>query len=119
MMKIRQFTDKDNISDIEHSYPMPGPQNIIIGRAVDVNDKLSGYGIVKHHAEAMFEIDRTLPPITRMRALKELMHIAIFGASNARCEQLHVFVKDRRLADYLKKHFGFVETKDIVLAKEL
>ena len=123
-MNIRAFveSDIDKMSSVTEGlgFPVPTPENIIIGRAVEHEGELIGYGVVKHHGEAIFAIDVTKPKIVRANALNVLMHIAIAGARTANCEQLHVFMDDRALADSLIRHYGFVETKSqIVLALSL
>ena len=121
-MHIRPFEDSDLdcLERVTDGFPVPSPHNIIVGRAVEHDGRLIGYGVVKHHGEAIFAADTSQPRIVRAKALQALMEVAISGATKARCEQLHVFMDDRKLADSLIKHYGFVETKSqIVLVRNL
>jgi|SRR6185295_17836540 len=123
-MNIRAFieSDIDKMPAVTEGlgFPVPTPKSIIVGRAVEHEGELIGYGVVKHHGEAIFAIDPSKPRITRAKALNVLMHVAMAGAHKANCEQLHVFMDDRALADSLIRHYGFVETKSqIVLALSL
>lgn len=77
------------------------------------------YGIVKHFAEAIILVNPEVPKITRAKALRELMKIAIFGSKKAGLAQLHCFCRDESVAKLLERKFGFIRTKDIVLVKNL
>jgi hypothetical protein len=118
-LKIREVK-KEDILDIEalnkqQDFSIDTIDDYIIDRIVVENDKPIAYGIVKKMAEAIILVDKQVPKITRSKALIELMKVAIFGAKAADYSQLHVFVKDEKLACALEKHFGFKRAEDIVL----
>lgn len=96
-----------------------GELSVVDGIIYDSFGKTIAFGIVKPMAEAIFITDKTVPRITRAKALKELMRVAIWGTKKANISQLHVFVAEPRLAESLKKYYGFEEVKEIVLVKNL
>lgn len=111
---------KDDIPEItrlneKQHFKLENIDNCIIDRLVpDV-----AYGIVKNFAEAVILVDPGAPKISRAKALRELMKIAIFGTKRAGIAQIHCFCKEESVAKLLEKQFGFVRTKDIVLVKNL
>ena len=98
---------------------LPDIDNCVIDRIIYQDGIPVAYGIVREMAEAIILVNYKMPKISRMKALKELMSIAIFGATRKGHHQLHVFVKDDKLAELLKNKFGFVQTQDIVLVRNL
>lgn len=117
--------NKNDIAQInninsQQDFKLDNFDNCIIESVVDNGDgKILAYGIVKDLAEAIFLVDLTLPTITRAKAMQELMQIALFGTARKNIKQLHVFVKDRELANSLIKHFNFIESKDIILVRNI
>lgn len=93
--------------------------NCIIDRVVYDNDKVIAYGIVKEMSEAIILVNLEVPKISRMKALQALMKVAIFGAQSKGHEQLHVFVKDTKVAKLLIDKFHFQEVEDICLVRNL
>lgn len=112
------FPEIDRINGGEF-YFKRGELSIVDGVISDVNGKTIAFGIVKPRAEAIFIADKNLPTITRAKALKELMRVAIWGTKKANINQLHVFVSSPELAKSLIKHYGFSKVEEIVLVKNL
>lgn len=123
-MIIRDIDDGDydiiNKLNKEQDFKLQNIANVIIDKIMfDDNNNPIAYGIVKRQGEAIILVNPKVSLTKRVKALRELMKWAEFGALVGKCEQLHCFVKDERLAGMLEKHFGFVRTSDIVLVKNL
>lgn len=108
--KMEKDQDHFKLGDIEKS---------IIQRIVFDEDTPVAYGLVKQMGEAIMLTNPKVSIMKRAVAMQELMKYAEIGAKKAGCEQLHCFVKESKLALSLEKHFGFVQTEDIVLVKNL
>lgn len=93
--------------------------NCIVDKVVYNDGRLVAYGIVKEMSEAIILVNYEVPKISRMKALVELMKVAIIGAKNKGHKQLHVFVKDEELAKLLENKFHFIRSQDIVLIRNL
>jgi hypothetical protein len=91
----------------------------IVDRIVTDNDALIAYGVVRKFGEAVFITDDNVSRFKRARALDALMEVAIMASRKCGLEQLHVFVKDPKLASSLEKHYGFVRNTDIILIRDL
>lgn len=109
----------DHLSSLQKDFKITANNACIIDRMVYDGDKVVAYGVVKKLAEAIILVNTDMPQITRAKAMRELMKYAEFGSKKAGCEQLHCFIQDNRLARTLEKQFGFVQTHDIVLVKNL
>src|SRR5690348_11256608 len=123
MLRLRDWNKHDlakikNLNE-QQNFRLLNLDNCVIDKVVECDNKIIAYGIVKEMSEAIILLDLNEPKITRVKALKELMKAAIFGASKKGHRQLHVFVSDRQLAESLKKHYGFIESQDIVLVRNL
>ena len=122
-MHFRKLHNSDlpDINQInqQQDFRLDDLQHCVIDGVIIHNNEVVAYGIVKRQAEAIILVDKNKPKITRARALRELMRIAILGAKADDCKQLHCFVSDVKVAELLKRKFGFVETKDIVLVRDL
>lgn len=104
----------------QQDFKLEDINNCVIDKiAIDEEGKIIAYGIVKRLGEAIILVDLKAPKISRAKALRELMSYALWGCKKEKIPQLHCFVKDRKIADLLKKQFGFVEVKDIVLVKNI
>lgn len=77
------------------------------------------YGIVREFAEAVILLDLEKPKVTRVKALAELMKIAIFGVQQKGLHQLHVFVKTEEVAKLLERKFNFKRITDIPMVRDI
>lgn len=122
-MIARNFKPEDTADVIrinaQQDFRIKDRYSCIVDATVENNGNIVAYGIVKNLAEAIVLVDLEKPKLTRMKAIRELMKVAMFGAARKGIPQLHCFVSDRALADLLIKHYGFVESKDIVLVKNI
>lgn len=123
-MIVRNVTDKDlenirYLSSLQKDFKLDCLDGAIIQKIVFDNNKLIAYGIVKKLAEAIMLVDPSAPKLTRAKAMRELMQFAEFGSKREGCEQLHCFISDPFLAESLEDHFGFIKSKDIVMAKNI
>lgn len=100
-------------------FKLDGIGNSIVDRIVYEGNEPIAYGTVKRTAEAILLVNPNTPLLTRARAMRELMIIAQAGTYEAGIKQLHCFVKNRQLCESLIKQFGFIETKDFVLVKNV
>lgn len=112
--------NKNDIPEIEklnsqQEFKLRDISNCIVDRIVPN----VAYGIVKHFGEAIILVNPDAPKISRAKALRELMKIAIFGTKKLGLTQLHCFVSDESVAKLLEKKFGFVRSTDIVMVKNL
>lgn len=122
-MIIRDITigDYGLINDLNQlqDFKLKNINNAIIDKIVMINDNPIAYGIVKRLAEAIILVNPSAPLISRAKAMRELMSYAEYGSKKEGCEQLHCFVSDEKLAKTLIKHYNFIQTKDIVLIKNI
>ncbi len=95
--------------------------NSIVDRIVMDNDKVVGYGIVKNFAEAVILLNNEASLLSRLDAMDRLMSVAVEGTKKKGIEQLHCFVNpgNQRLLNSLKKRYDFIETKDLVLVRNI
>lgn len=121
-VRKRKAEDIGAINDLnqKQAFRITSIDNCIIDRmVVDGNDLPIAYGIVKDFAEAIILVDTKAPKLSRTKALRELMKVAIFGTKSAGLTQLHCFVRDENVARLLERKFNFIRTSDIVLVKNL
>lgn len=116
--------NRDDLESIEklnaqQEFRLKDLDNCVIDKIVLENEKEIAYGITKYFAEAIILVNHDVPKITRMKALRELLSYAIWGSKRQGLKQLHVFVLDPKLAEVLKKHYGFKELDGIPLVKDL
>jgi ribosomal protein S7 len=121
-MQIRLIRGEDipNINELNRlseDFKLGTITDAIVDRIVYEGEQVVAYGIVKKMAEAIMLTNPKVPLTLRGKAMRELMIEAEIGAKKFGCSQMHCFVKDPKLADTLIKHFGFVQTQDIVLVK--
>lgn len=123
-MKFRELKDKDleKLSELNkmQDFCLRNRGNKIVDGVIE-NSKgnVIAYGIVKRQSEAVILLDKSKPILSRAKALRELMKVAIFGARRENCQQLICAVKDPKVVELLKKHFGFIESKDRILVLNL
>lgn len=103
----------------QQDFRLPNIDSCIVDRVAISGNNIVAYGIVKRMAEAIILLDQNSSEYIRAKAMKELMLVAEIGAKLAKCQQLHLFIKDEKLADSLIEHFSFVKSKDLVLVKDL
>lgn len=110
----------DKFNHAQKDFKINNLDNMIIDRLVfDDNGNSVAYGLVKRMAEAIMLVNSEASLLTRAKAMRELMQYAEYGAKKEKCDQLHCFVSDKRLARTLSKHYGFIQSEDIVLVKNL
>ena len=121
-MIIREISNSDlntiNKLNEQQDFKITSLKNKVVDAIVEDNDIIA-YGVVKVFAEAIILVDKDASIIKRVKALRKLMTRAFLGCKEHGIEQIHVFVKDEKLAKSLEKHFGFTKTSDIVLVKNL
>lgn len=112
--------DLDAIKELDRmqDFKLGDLGHCIVDRIIYEGNEVIAYGVVKRMAEAIMLVNPKAPKLTRAKAMRELMIVAEAYACKE-CKQLHVFVKDNKLAKSLEKQFGFKITSDMVLSKEL
>lgn len=116
---VNKYLTQINRINKQQDFRLSDINNYIVDRVVIVRDRVVAYGIVKKMAEAIILLDQDASRFSRAKAMKELMEVAETGSKLVGCQQLHLFVKDVNLASSLERHFGFEQSQDIVLVKEL
>lgn len=122
-MHFRPIKDNDiltiNELNRQQDFSVDLRHKVVDGVVENNKGNVIAYGIVKRQAEAIILVDKSKPLVSRAKALRELMKVAIFGARSEGCQQLYCFVQDDKLADLLKTKFGFVDSKDRILVRNL
>lgn len=128
---IRNFKDSD-IFDIEdiwlkdciQDFPMPNyssPANVL-KRTLVLDDKIVGSAIVHLTAEIGLIIDKSLPPITRAKLIRDVFIDLVAEMEKTDLEDYHIFVvpdTDDSYAKFLIDNFGFEKDKGIGLCRRL
>lgn len=110
-MRYRPATNKD-IPEIErvykhHDFALPISASEVAGVALDDNDKVVGFIMVRRIAETILILDLERSQRDRIQALKACFEGALFESRLAGFDQIHAFVQDVGFSELLKKHFGF------------
>lgn len=105
-MNNRYYTDYDPI------IPAQAYADIV----ADKEGKLAAYGINRFLSEAVMVVDPKLPTRDKIEALALLMKEAKLKCCH---QQIFARVQDSRFGDILKKHFGFRESKGILLVSDV
>lgn len=116
---VNKYLTQINRINKQQDFRLSDINNYIVDRVVIDRDRVVAYGIVKKMAEAIILLDQDASRFSRAKAMKELMEVAETGSKLVGCQQLHLFVKNADLAESLERHFGFEQSQDIVLVKEL
>lgn len=116
--------EKNDIPEIERlnelqDFKLNNISNCIIDNIAIDDDRTIAYGIVKHFAEAVILVNPESTRLSRAKALRELLKVAVFGTKKAGLTQLHCFVSDEKVAQLLEKKFNFIRSKDICLVKNI
>jgi hypothetical protein len=112
-MRYRRATVKDEpkIRSIykqqEDSFDLPISASEVAGVAVDDDDTIVGFIMVRRIAETILVLDLERNKRDRISALQECFKGALFESRIAGIDQIHAFVQDPKFAELLKKHFSF------------
>lgn len=91
----------------EDSFDLPLSAAEVAGVALDHNNKMVGFIMVRRIAETILILDLERSKRDRILALQECFAGALFESRLAGFEQIHAFVQDVGFSELLKKHFGF------------
>jgi len=112
-MRYRSITVRD-LSEIrriykqqEDSFVLPISASEVAGVAVDANNKIVGFAMVRRIAETILVLDLERSRKARIEALKAIFEGAFLESRLAGYDQVHAFVQDPRFSKLLQKHFGF------------
>jgi hypothetical protein len=127
MISLRSFRPED-VAPIDAIWrehysdesSLPDRKHMVIDAVVEDEGKVIAYGQVRLFAEAMFFLDKNAPMRSKTGALQLLMSEAFRGADKAGL-QLYAFIKDKKFADIIIKHYGFapVEKGELLLREEI
>lgn len=111
----------DEIHQRCHKFPVPKLNHIVDDKVICLDDgKVVGYGLLKLFPELIMVLDTNVSVHKRLTALNEFLENAIAGATANGASQLHAFVEDARLSEFLIERYRFqpVEAKPLVLNLE-
>lgn len=94
-------------------------QDMISDRVVRKDDRIIAYGAVKRFAEANLVLDSEATKEDKLNALYNLLEQAYLETKKAGLSQLHVFTKDRKFANLLRKRHNFKRINCIALVREI
>lgn len=111
----------DEIHKRCHSFPVPNIKKVLDDKVIvsDRDGSIVGYALVKMFPEMAMVLDTSKPVRERIAALNEFLKRTIEGCKLAALEQLHVFVEDDRLAEFLKENYNFIPAKGTPLVLSL
>ena len=87
-------------------FPFPDFTRNISTRSVIDNGRLIGAGLLRATSEGIIVMDEKAPVTTKVRAIKGLISSLVPEAKYCGIDDCHVFVKDDKMYDLLKK-LGF------------
>lgn len=116
-VRLRDFRESDivGISDIHEKQPglgVPSLSNVITNRTVVDGDKVLGYGVLKHFAEAVLIVDNDISIRQRAEVARQVMYCVIADATLAGLEQLYLTTNHKGWQAVIQKHYGFVQCPD-------
>lgn len=91
----------------EDKFDLPYADAEVAGVAVDDDDKIVGFIMIRRIAETILVLDLERSKKHRIQALQELFAGALLESRIADIDQIHAFVQDPKFSKLLKKHFGF------------
>lgn len=111
--------ESDNIEEFDKLYdpslaPIQ-PNTVVSIRNVVEGGKVIASGLVKPFIELVIAVDKTIPKISKIRAIDKLLSEAIIWCDEHGVEYAHALVADRNFGRFLCKRYGFIYCKDVTL----
>lgn len=119
-MRIRRprKEDSDKIEKIANRYEFVLPNKFHSAAVIEENNEVIAFGMIRLILDAIMVVENGSKRDI-VESLNLLMQCAVIDAVNLGHNEVHVFVRDRKFADILKKHFKFEEVEGISLFLKL
>lgn len=102
---------------LEDQFEFPDLEFVCSLAVAELDGEIIGFGALQPIYECTLILNKEKPISTRFEAINKLKDFVEWELSNQGIKQYHAFVQDKKFFNFLKKRFGFKNTKGTALVK--